>query len=154
MTIKQPYLYFDDLEVGQVYESAARTVTQADIITFAGFSGDFNPIHIDHEYAAKTPFRRPIAHGFAVFSIASGLSIHAPLTKTVAMLSVTEWKFSLPVFIGDTIHMLSTVLLKTPKGIGKRGEVTWQRKVVNQEGKIVQEGVMMTMIEARPKTAS
>ena len=153
MHITQPYLYFDDLEIGQVYQSAARTITQADIVTFAGFSGDFNPIHIDHEFAAKTAFRKPIAHGFAIFSIASGLSIHAPMTKTVALLGVREWKFSNPVFIGDTIHVLSTVLEKTVKGIGKRGEIVWQRQLVNQEGKVVQEGIMTTMVEAKPKVA-
>jgi acyl dehydratase len=120
-------------------------------MTFAGFSGDFNPIHIDHEFAKTTPFRQPIAHGFGVFSIASGLSIHAPPTRTVALLGVREWKFSAPVYIGDTIRMRSRVLEKVVKGVGKRGEVTWLRQIVNQEGKVVQEGFMMTLIECRPK---
>jgi len=148
--IQQHSLYFDDLEVGQTYRSAGRTVTQADIVTFAGFSGDFNPIHIDHEFAKKTPFRRPIAHGFAVFSMASGLSTHAPNTRTVALLAVRDWKFSAPVFIGDTIHILSKVVEKTLKGRGKRGEILWHRHIMNHEGKVVQEGHMMTLIECRP----
>ena len=68
MSFSSIHLYFDDLEVGQEWTSGGRTVTEADIVNFAGFSGDFNPIHIDHEFAKTTPFRRPIAHGFAVFS--------------------------------------------------------------------------------------
>lgn len=151
MPILQPYLHFDDLEVGAEYQSAARTVTQADITTFAGFSGDYNPIHIDHEFCKDTPFRQPIAHGFGVFSIASGLSIHAPQTKTVALLGVREWKFVAPVFIGDTVHVLSTVKEKHLKGVGKRGEIVWHRRIVNQHGKTVQEGTMTTLVECKPK---
>jgi 3-hydroxybutyryl-CoA dehydratase len=151
MPILQPYLYFEDLELNAVYQSAARTVTQTDITTFAGFSGDFNPIHIDHPFAKATPFRNPIAHGFAIFSIASGLSIHAPMTKTVALLGVRDWKFSAPVYIGDTILVLSTVKEKIVKGVGKRGEIIWHRTIQNQDGKTVQEGIMMTMVECRPK---
>lgn len=151
MPILQPYLHFEDLELEAVYQSAARTVTQGDITTFAGFSGDFNPIHIDHEFCKETPFRKPIAHGFGIFSIASGLSIHAPLTKTVALLGVKDWKFVAPVFIGDTVLVLSTVKEKHLKGVGKRGEIVWYRQIKNQDGKTVQEGIMMTMVECRPK---
>jgi len=146
--------YFDDFEIGAVFESGGRTITQADIVAFAGFSGDFNPIHIDHEFAKSTPFRQVIAHGLGIFCIGGGLSTVSPPSRTVAMLGVHEWKFLAPVFIGDTIRMRSTVLEKTLKGIGKRGEIVWLRQIVNQEGKIVQEGKMTTMIEARTRSAS
>jgi len=151
MAILQPFLHFEDLELEAVYQSAARTVTQGDITTFAGFSGDFNPIHIDHEFCKETPFRKPMAHGFGIFSIASGLSIHSPLTKTVALLGVREWKFVTPVFIGDTVFVLSTVKEKHLRGVGKRGEIVWYRQIKNQDGKTVQEGIMMTMVECRPR---
>jgi 3-hydroxybutyryl-CoA dehydratase len=150
MKISQPSLYFDDLEIGQIYLSASRTITESDLVTFAGFSGDFNPIHMDHEFAKKTPFRKPIAHGFGVFSIASGLSTHAPHTRTVALLGVKDWKFTAPVFIGDTVHIESKVTDKQLKGRGKRGEITWARTILNQDGKTVQEGIMMTLVECRP----
>ena len=149
MPIPPAALYFDDLELNAEYLSASRTVTQADIATFAGFSGDFNPIHVDHEFAKETPFRRPIAHGFGVFSIASGLGTHAPATRTVALLRVDRWVFTAPVFIGDTIHMISRVHEKTPKGRGRRGEVVWHRRILNQDGKVVQEGFMATLVECR-----
>jgi acyl dehydratase len=150
MSFSTSHLFFDDLEVGQEWTSGGRTVTEADIVNFAGFSGDFNPIHIDAEFAKTTPFRRPIAHGFAVFSIGSGLGILTPPVRTIAMLRVRYWNFNLPVFAGDTIKMTSRVVEKTLRGRGKRGEVVWHRAIVNQEGKVVQEGELVLLIEARP----
>lgn len=152
MTVVPPAaLYFEEIDPDVTYQSAARTITQADIVTFAGFSGDFNPIHVDHEYAAATPFRKVIAHGFGMFSVASGLGTHAPPTRTVALIAVRDWKFTAPVYIGDTIRVLSRVAEKTLKGVGKRGEVVWFRQIVNQDLKVVQEGHMVTMVECRPK---
>src|SRR5437764_12245328 len=143
-------LYFDDLEVGAEWTSGGRTVTEADIVNFAGFSGDFNPIHIDHEFAKNTPFRRPIAHGFGVFSIASGLGVMTPPVRTVALLRVRYWNFQLPVFAGDTIRCVSRVVEKVLRGRGKRGEVLWYRGIMNQDGKVVQEGEIATLLECRP----
>jgi 3-hydroxybutyryl-CoA dehydratase len=150
MSFSTIHLYFDDLEVGQEWVSGGRTVTEADIVNFAGFSGDFNPIHIDHEFAKSTPFRRPIVHGFAVFSIASGLGVMTPPVRTLALLRVKVWHFQLPVFAGDTLRVVSRVVEKTPRGRGRRGEVVWYRGVVNQDGKTVQEGEVVTLIECRP----
>jgi acyl dehydratase len=149
MSFSTIHLYFDDLEVGQEWTSGGRTITEADIVNFAGFSGDFNPIHIDHEFAKTTAFRRPIAHGFAVFSIASGLGVMTPPVRTLAMLKVKVWNFLLPVFAGDTIKCTSRVVEKTLRGRGRRGEVVWYRGITNQDGKIVQEGEIVLLIEAR-----
>ena len=115
MSFSTTHLYFDDLEVGQEWTSGGRTVTEADIVHFAGLSGDFNPIHIDHEFAKTTPFRRPIAHGFGVFSIASGLGVMCPAVRTIALLRVRYWNFILPVFAGDTVRCRSRVVEKTLK---------------------------------------
>jgi acyl dehydratase len=145
------HLYFDDLEIGQEWISSGRTITEADIVNFAGFSGDFNPIHVDHEFAKTTPFRRPIAHGFAVFSIGSGLGVMTPPLRTIALLRVIQWNFLLPVFAGDTIRIKSRVLEKTLRGRGRRGEVVWYRGLLNQDDKIVQEGQIVLLVEARPR---
>jgi acyl dehydratase len=150
MSFSSSHLFFDDLEIGQEWHSGGRTFTEADIVNFAGFSGDFNPIHIDHEFAKTTAFRRPIAHGFGVFCIASGLGVQTPMVRTLAMLRVVKWAFVLPVFAGDTIKCVTRVVEKTLRGRGKRGEVVWYRGVVNQDGKIVQEGELATLVEARP----
>ncbi len=151
MNLLLPRLTYEDLDADLVWQSPGRTITETDIVAFAGFSGDFNAIHTDREYAKTTAYRRPIAHGFGIFSIASGLSLHSPATKTVALLSVQDWKFLAPVFAGDTIHVLSRVVEKTLKGVGKRGEVLWHQRIVNQDGKTVQEGRMSTLVECRGK---
>jgi 3-hydroxybutyryl-CoA dehydratase len=149
MSFTTAHLYFEDVEIGQEWESLGRTVTQAEIVNFAGLSGDFNPIHIDHEFAAGTPFRRPIAHGLLVFSIASGLGLYSPPMRTMAFLRINEWHFRGPVFIGDTLRMATKVLNKEVRGRGRRGEIVWRRQILNQERKVVQEGVTVTLVEAR-----
>ena len=143
------YLGFDELAVGQEWESSGRTVTESDIVAFAGFSGDYNPIHMDHEYAKTTPFRRPIAHGFGVFSLASGLGVQTPPTRVIALLGVRDWSFRLPVYAGDTVRVRSRVAELTARGRGKRGEVVWYRAIINQDGKVVQDGHIMTLVEVR-----
>src|SRR5712692_3060671 len=107
MSFTNFHLYYDDVEVGQQWESLGRTVTETDIVNFAGLSGDFNPIHIDHEFAKTTPFRKPIAHGLLVWSISSGLAANAPPMRTLAFLSIRDWRFHGPVFVGDTIRVRS-----------------------------------------------
>jgi acyl dehydratase len=149
MSFTSMHLYVDDVEVGQTWESLGRTITQADLVNFAGLSGDFNPIHIDHEFAATTPFRRPVAHGLLILSIASGLGLFAPPMRTLAFLELREWHMREPVFIGDTIKLRGTVMNKEPRGRGRRGIVTWQRQIINQDGKVVQEGVTVTLVEGR-----
>jgi acyl dehydratase len=149
MAFTSLHQFYDDVEVGQEWESPGRTVTEADLVNFAGLSGDFNPIHVDHEFARTTPFRRPVAHGLLVLSMSSGLGLHAPAMRTLALLGVREWKFVEPVFIGDTVRVRSTLLEKEVRGRGRRAVLTWQRQIVNQEGKVVQEGVMQTLVEGR-----
>ncbi len=142
-------MFFDDVNVDQEWESLARTVTQTDIVNFAGVSGDHNPIHMDHEFAKTTPFRQVMAQGLLVLSMASGLGMMAPPMRTMAFLSIQEWQFKGPVFIGDTIRVRSKVLKKEERSRGRRGIITWQRQILNQEGKIVQEGITVTMVEGR-----
>src|SRR5947207_1071984 len=137
MAFTDSHLYFEDVAVGQEWESQGRTLTEADVVNFAGLSGDFNPIHIDHEFARTTPFRRPIAHGLLVWSMSSGLGLYAPPMRTLAFLSVREWYFREPVFIGDTISMRSKVLEKEARSRGRRGVIAWGRQIVNQAAKIV-----------------
>lgn len=149
MSFTPSHLYFDDVSIGQEWESLGRTVTETDIVNFAGLSGDFNPIHIDHAFAATTPFRRPIAQGLLVLALGSGLSLHCPPMRTLAVLAIREWNFCGPVFIGDTLHILSKALEKEVRARGRRGVITWQRRIINQERKVVQEGITVTLVEGR-----
>ena len=151
MSFTSAHLYADDVQVGQEWESLGRTVTQADIVNFAGVSGDFNPIHMDHEFAKTTPFRAPIAHGLLVLSMSTGLGLTTPPMRTLAFMSMKEWIFREPVVIGDTIRVRVKLLEKTERARGRRAVLSWQRQIVNQHGKVVQEGVTVTLVEGRGK---
>ena len=149
MSFTAQHLYFDDVEVGQEWESPSRTLTETDIVNFAGLSGDFNAIHIDHEFAKTTVFRRPIAHGLLGMAISSGLAVHSPQMRTLAFREIKEWHFREPIFVGDTIRVKTKVLAKEPRAHGRRGYITWQRQIVNQAGRVVQEGAAVTLVEGR-----
>jgi 3-hydroxybutyryl-CoA dehydratase len=144
-----PILTFQDLAPGDEWESPGRTVTEADVVGFAGLSGDFNPIHVDHETARAGPFGAPVAHGLLGLALASGLALHAPRVETLAFLAILEWAFREPILIGDTIRVISRVVAVEPKGRGRRGVVTWQRLLLNQRGAVVQEGRTQTLVRGR-----
>lgn len=149
MSFTNQHLFFDDVAVGQEWESLGRTVTEADIVNFAGLSGDFSPIHMDHEFARGTPFHKPIAHGLLVLSIGSGLGLIAPPMRTLAFVGIREWNFRGPVFVGDTLRLRTKLLEKEVRARGRRGKVVWQRQILNQDGKVVQEGITETLVQGR-----
>jgi acyl dehydratase len=138
-----------DLTVGDEWESAGRTVTETDVTVFAGLSGDFNPLHMDHDWAKKGPFGKPVAHGLLGLALASGLAAHAPRVDTMALLAVLEWKFHLPIAFGDTLRVISTIEAIEPQARGRRGRVTWHRRLLNQDDQLVQEGRTQTLVRAR-----
>lgn len=147
-------LGFDQLSVGDEWESPGRTVTQADVTAFAGISGDFNALHIDHESAASSPFRQPVAHGLLGLAIVSGLTSQSPKVDTLAFLEIVEWKFLRPIAFGDTIRVVTRVESIVPQARGRRGIVTWKRQVVNQKRQLVQEGITRTLVRASTKAKS
>ena len=142
-------LNFDELTPGDEWESPARTVTESDVVAFAGLSGDFNPIHMDHESARRGAFGKPVAHGLLGLAIASGLASHAPRVATLAFLAIEDWQFLRPIAFGDTIRVLTRVESIVPKGRGRRAVVTWRRRLVNQEGVTVQEGLTRTLVRGK-----
>jgi acyl dehydratase len=146
-------LCFQDLAVGDEWISPARTVTEADVVAFAGISGDFNAIHIDVEFSSRTPFRRPIAHGLLGMAISSGLTSQAPRVDTLAFLAILEWSFLEPIFFGDTIHVVTSVEALQERSQGRRGVVTWRRRLINQRDEVVQEGRTQTLVRGREPEA-
>lgn len=105
-------LYFEEFEIGQKSYSSARTITESDIVMFAGLSGDYNQIHTDSEFSQNTPFGQRVAHGLLIISIALGLIAQSGLFEgtVIAFREINDWKFSKPTFIGDTIHVITEVI--------------------------------------------
>jgi 3-hydroxybutyryl-CoA dehydratase len=135
--------------VGDEWESPARTVTQADVATFAGLSGDFNPLHMDHKAAASGLFGAPVAHGLLGLAIASGLASNSPRVDTLAFLCIVRWEFLKPIRFNDTVHILTRVEALEPRARGRRGLVTWRRQVIDQEGQVLQEGTTQTLVRGQ-----
>lgn len=103
-------LYYEDMHLGQSWTTVARTVTEHDLLTFAGLTGDMHPLHTDAEYVRKTKFGERIAHGFLVASLASGLGSRLQISDGTIVANLgTSWRFHNPVKIGDTIHVVITV---------------------------------------------
>jgi acyl dehydratase len=130
--------YFEDFALDSVSTSRTRTVTETDIVNFAGISGDFVELHMSETYAAQGPFGRRIAHGTLVFSIAVGLGVQMNQVQdtVIAFYGVDRLRFTRPVFIGDTIHAVKKVISKQVKEPG-RGLVTFETSVFNQNEELV-----------------
>jgi len=126
-------LYFDDYVIGGISKTRSRTITEADIVNFAGVSGDFVELHVSEEYAKKGPFGRRIAHGMLTLSIASGLMVQADPHQEViiAFYGIDKLRFLQPVFIGDTIRVTKKVV-ELKKKEADRGVVAFETTVLNQ----------------------
>jgi 3-hydroxybutyryl-CoA dehydratase len=144
-------LYFEEFEVGQSISSPGRTVTEADVVAFAALSGDWNPMHTDAEFAAKHPFGQRVAHGLLGLSIASGLAVRLGfLEETVlAFREIGEWKFSLPIYLGDTIRVRATVTATKPMRRLGGGLVSLKTEILNQDDQVVQRGTWGVLIRSR-----
>jgi acyl dehydratase len=143
-------LHYEEFEVGQVFTTRGRTVTESDIVTFAGLSGDYTPIHMDEEYAKKTPFGGRIAHGFLGVALTSGLLGQLGITDetAIALLEFT-CRFTGAIRIGDTIKVRQIVKDKRETSKPGRGVVTFDLEVVNQKDEIVISGSEKMMIRGR-----
>jgi acyl dehydratase len=146
-------LLFDEFELGHVHTSGRRTLTEADIVTFAGLSGDWNPIHTDEEYARATPFRGRVAHGMLIQSVASGLANQTAIFEgTIVAILEMLIRFKAPARPGDTIHIELRVLEKEPEPSPKRGWVRFETRVLNQKGTLVCDGEWLTLMHRRRPT--
>jgi acyl dehydratase len=145
-------LFFEEFVIGDSVESVGRTVTEADIVLFAGLSGDYNLIHTDAEYSKSQTFGQRVAHGLLVLSIASGMAVRLGfMEETVMAFRSLEWKFSAPVFAGDTIHLRVTVEEGKPMARLGGGLVRFKMEVINQRGETVNRGVWDVLCKSRPQ---
>ncbi len=129
-----PELAYADIKIGDE-ASFAKTITESDIVNYAGLTGDFNPIHIDAEYARQSMFKERIAHGMLVSGLISavlGMRLPGPNSLYLGQ----DLKFKAPVKIGDTVTAVATV---TDKRDDKR-IITLKTTVSNQHGEVVIDG--------------
>jgi acyl dehydratase len=130
-------IYFEEFVIGENYTSQGRTITECDIVRFAGISGDYNPLHMDHEFAHRSLFKRRIAHGALTFSVLTGFWDQLGIIKetVVAFYGIDSMRFIHPVFIGDTLAALIEVIDKEERVTD--GIVTLKNEMKNQENELV-----------------
>ena len=145
-------LYFEEFEVGQKIMTVGRTVTESDIVTFAGLSGDYNQIHTDVEYSEATTYGQRVAHGLLGISIASGLAMRTGILENTVIFfrEINNWKFIKSIFIGDTIHVeMEVAETKALPRIGG-GSVVITLDVKKQSGETVMKGNWTVLVMSRP----
>ena len=150
--IEMPGLHFDEFSIGQKIISVARTMTEGDIVTFAGLTGDYNQIHTDAEFAKGTPFGQRIAHGLLGLSIAVGLLMRTGVLEgtVMAFREIIEWKFIKPVFIGDSLHVEMEVReLKAMPRVGG-GLAIVALDVKNQKEEPLMSGTLSVLVASKP----
>ncbi len=150
MTTRPQRLYLEDLTEGDTFKTTGRTLTESDILNFAGLSGDFNPLHTDATYAATTSYGERIAHGLLGLSLVSGLAtrLHS-LQDTLQALTRINWRFRAPLKIGDTLRARLTVRRVRAIPDQDAGAVVFQVSVVNQRTETVQDGRWTILIKSR-----
>lgn len=140
--------YYDDFKVGQRILTRGRTITEADIVMFAAFSGDWYPLHVDAEYAKKSPFGERIAHGFLVLSVASGLM---PLEEMaiMAFYGIDKVRFLSPTKIGDTLRVELEVVEKHDRD-ARSGLISFKQSIKNQRDEDVAFSIMKVLLFKSP----
>lgn len=146
-------MFFEEFAPGQRILTAGRTVTESDVVSFAGLSGDFNQIHVDAEYCRQSPFGQRVAHGLLIAAIASGLAVQTGVMEgtVIAFREISSWKFTNPVFLGDTIHVELEVVETRPLRRLGGGLVVIDLEVKKQSGETVNKGSWSVLMASRPQ---
>ncbi|MBV8751601.1 MAG: MaoC family dehydratase N-terminal domain-containing protein [Hyphomicrobiales bacterium] len=143
-------LFLEDFVLDRTLTTHGRTVGEADVSLFAGLAGDFNPLHVDEEFAKQTEFGGRIAHGPLVLSMAIGLMAQLNLIDGTALaLLDLKWEFKGPVKLGDTIRTRVTPIEKRPTRKQGRGVLVLRFEVENQRGETVQTGAITLLMKTR-----
>lgn len=153
MSYKTRGLTFDQFNPGDMFVSQARTVNESDVSSFAGLSGDYNPLHTDAEFGKTTPFGERIAHGMLVAAIASGMANWLGIFEgtTIALMEqVIQYRGA--VKFGDTVHLELQVLEKKETSKPGRGVVIFETRVINQKGDLAIEGKWTLMMKREEST--
>jgi acyl dehydratase len=148
---------YADLHVGMSFRSPGRTITDADLVAFAGLTGDYSELHTSDVYAKNSQFGRRVAHGMLGLAYAHGLmwARTGELRDTaIAFLGIGDWRFVAPIFIGDTIFVNYRIAdLRDSKSRPTQAIATFDVDVVNQDGEVVQRGRKSLLVSKVPLTA-
>lgn len=145
-----PGKYFEEFDIGEEFITPSRTVTEADIVNFAGISGDYNPLHTDEEYAKKTIHQGRIAHGGLITSIATGLLARLGLWESTSVANLGyEWKFHKAVKVGDTITVKLRIIEKKETKRKETGIIQREINILNQRGEVVVSGKSDLMVKRK-----
>lgn len=143
-------MYYEDLHPDLHFETARRTITREDLETFTKLSGDYNPLHIDENFAASTPFGELIVQGALVLSIGTGLANSlGHLSGTVDAFVALDWKYRVPVKVGDTIWATLKLTKKREMPGYHGGLVTLYVTIFNQDNKAVQKGTWTLLVRSK-----
>jgi acyl dehydratase len=151
---RKPGYTYDDLHVGMSFRSPGRTITEADIVAFAGLTGDYSELHTSEVYARSSQFGRRVAHGMLGLAYAHGLMWPrtGELRETaIAFLGIGDWRFVGPIFVGDTIFVDYRIAeLRDSKSKPTQAIATFDVELVNQDGAIVQRGRKALLVSKVP----
>ncbi|MCL6597481.1 MAG: MaoC family dehydratase N-terminal domain-containing protein [Alicyclobacillus macrosporangiidus] len=144
-------LYYEDFFEGQEFITPARTITETDVVQFAGLSGDYNVIHTDEEFSKNTRFGSRIAHGLLGVSVVTGLMARTGIFEgtAVALLGIDKWRFLKPILIGDTVSCRIVIRGKRLTSNKHYGIIFRDFELKNQRGELVQTGSMNVMVLAK-----
>lgn len=144
-------LYYEDLAQGQCWKSPSRQITKEDVMSFSSLTGDCDPLHLAAMPAGGTkkmlqsPFGAPVAHGLLGLSILAGLSTEYPRAATLALVGILDWQFEHPIFFDEIVHVVTEVETIAPHG-RRAGRVTWLRKLISSDGRVLQQGRFVTLV--------
>ena len=145
-------MYFEDFAPGQTLVTAGRTITESDVVNFAGLSGDYNQIHTDVHFSQGTPYGQRIAHGLLGLAVASGLLMRTGILEgtVLAFREVIDWKFIKPILLGDTIH--DEMEIRETKALPRigAGSLVIGLQVKNQKDEVVMKGSFSVLVMNRP----
>ena len=144
-------LYFEDYSTGQRIVTTSRTITETDIVNFAGISGDYNQIHTDLEYSSHTPFGQRVAHGLLGMAVCSGLAAQTGVMEgtVMAFREIKDWKFIKPILINDTIHAELTVKAKKELPRIGGGAIDIDVYLINQKQETLMRGTWVVLIASK-----
>jgi len=148
---------YADLHVGLAFRSPGRTIGEADLMAFAGLTGDFSELHTSEVYGKASQFGRRVAHGMLGLAYAHGLmwARTGELRSTaVAFLGISEWQFVEPIFIGDTIFVNYVISeLRDSRSRPTQAIATFDVSIVDQDDRVVQRGKKALLVSKVPLQA-